>query len=138
MSHHQENGVRKDTNHRNLEEVALSNTGFWLGNDNTIHCTVLLLILAASSESSECRRLRNCGKNVQTGEIQINSWNTVDFSSSFKDFFKDFIYLFIYLFLDRGERRQKEKRQYMVASQAPPTGDLAHNPGMCPEWESNW
>ena len=25
----------------------------------------------------------------------------------------------------------------MVASCAPPTGDLAHNPGMCPEWESN-
>ena len=20
----------------------------------------------------------------------------------------------------------------------PPTGDLAHNPGMCPDWESNW
>ena len=20
----------------------------------------------------------------------------------------------------------------------PPTGDLAHNPGMCPGWESNW
>ena len=25
----------------------------------------------------------------------------------------------------------------MVASHAPPTGDLAHNPGMCPDWESN-
>ena len=22
-------------------------------------------------------------------------------------------------------------------SRAPPTGDLAHNPGMCPDWESN-
>ena len=21
---------------------------------------------------------------------------------------------------------------------APSTGDLAHNPGMCPDWESNW
>ena len=20
----------------------------------------------------------------------------------------------------------------------PPTGDLAHNPGMCPDWELNW
>ena len=26
----------------------------------------------------------------------------------------------------------------MVASQAPPTGDLARNPGMWPDWESNW
>ena len=25
----------------------------------------------------------------------------------------------------------------MVASCTPPTGDLARNPGMCPDWESN-
>ena len=25
----------------------------------------------------------------------------------------------------------------MVASHAPPTGDLACNPGLCPDWESN-
>ena len=24
----------------------------------------------------------------------------------------------------------------MVASHMPPTGDLSHNPGMCPDWES--
>ena len=50
-----------------------------------------------------------------------------------------FIYLFIYLktlfiFLERGREREREgeKHQSVVASQAPPTGDLAHNPGMCP------
>ena len=26
----------------------------------------------------------------------------------------------------------------MVASRVAPTGDLARNPGMCPDWESNW
>ena len=26
----------------------------------------------------------------------------------------------------------------MVASCTPPTGDLACNPGMCPDWESKW
>ena len=26
----------------------------------------------------------------------------------------------------------------MVASLTPPTGDLTCNPGMCPDWESNW
>ena len=26
----------------------------------------------------------------------------------------------------------------MAATWAPPTGDLAHNPGMCPDWELNW
>ena len=40
---------------------------------------------------------------------------------------------FIYLFLERGRDREKgEKHQCMVAYGVPPTGDLAHNPGMCP------
>ena len=26
----------------------------------------------------------------------------------------------------------------MIASHVPPTGDLAHNPGLCPDWELNW
>ena len=30
-----------------------------------------------------------------------------------------------------------EKHQCVVASCVPPTGDLAHNPGVCPDWESN-
>ena len=35
-----------------------------------------------------------------------------------------------------GER-QGEKHQCVVASHVSPTGDLAHNPGICPDWESN-
>ena len=30
-----------------------------------------------------------------------------------------------------------EKPQGVVASRAPPTGGLAHNPGLCSYWESN-
>ena len=30
-----------------------------------------------------------------------------------------------------------EKHQCVVASHTLPTGDLAHNPGMCPDWELN-
>ena len=46
---------------------------------------------------------------------------------------------FIYLFLERGEGRERgrEKHQCMVASHASLTGDLAHNPGMYPDWKSN-
>ena len=46
--------------------------------------------------------------------------------------------LFIY-FLERGEGREKERERHIsvVASCAPPPGALAHNPGMCPDWESN-
>ena len=46
-------------------------------------------------------------------------------------------YLFIFKERGREEEREGEKHQCVVASQAPPTGDLAHNPGMCPDWESN-
>ena len=35
------------------------------------------------------------------------------------------------------EEREGEKYQCVVASHVPPSGDLAHNPGMCPDWESN-
>ena len=43
-----------------------------------------------------------------------------------------------YLFLERMEGREKEgeKHQCVVASHTPPTGNLACNPGMCPDWES--
>ena len=46
-------------------------------------------------------------------------------------------YLFIYLFIERGREGERERNINVVASCVPPTGDLAHNPGMCPDWESN-
>ena len=47
---------------------------------------------------------------------------------------------FIYLFLERGREgeREEEKHQCVAVSCTPPTGDLAHNQGMCPDWELNW
>ena len=44
---------------------------------------------------------------------------------------------FILLFLERGREGEKqgEKHQCVVASCTPPTGDLALNLGMCPDWE---
>ena len=41
--------------------------------------------------------------------------------------------------LDRGREgeRDGEKHQCVVASCMPPTGDLASNPDMCPDWELN-
>ena len=49
--------------------------------------------------------------------------------------------LFIYLyFLERGKGKEEEREKNIsvFASHAPPTRDLAHNPGMCPDWELNW
>ena len=49
-----------------------------------------------------------------------------------------FFFLRFYLFIFRERGRKGEEQQCVVASHAPPTGDLACNPGMCPVWESNW
>ena len=40
---------------------------------------------------------------------------------------------------DRGREgeREGEKHQSVAAFHMPSTGDLARNPGMCPDWESN-
>ena len=47
--------------------------------------------------------------------------------------------LFI-LFLDRGREGEKqgERHQWVVTSCQTPAGDLACNPGMCPDWKPNW
>ena len=50
---------------------------------------------------------------------------------------KDFIYLFIFRERGRGGEREGEKRQCVVDSCAPPTRDLAFNPGMCHGWALN-
>ena len=57
-------------------------------------------------------------------------WIMTDFSF----FFKDFVY---FIFRQRGRKGEREKHQCVVASHVPLTGDLACNPGICPDWESN-
>ena len=53
--------------------------------------------------------------------------------------FSLFLDILFILFLEKGSggEREGEKHQCVVASQVPPTGALAHIPGMCPDWESN-
>ena len=45
--------------------------------------------------------------------------------------------LFIYFYRGREGEREGEKYQCVVAFCTVPTGDVAHNPGMCPDWEWN-
>ena len=53
--------------------------------------------------------------------------------------FSNFLRFYLFIFRKRGREgeREGEKHQRVVASCAPPTGDLVHNPGMRPDWESN-
>ena len=55
-------------------------------------------------------------------------------------FFSLFKRFYLFIFRERGREgeREGEKHQCVVASWAPPPGDLACNPGMCPDRESNW
>ena len=46
--------------------------------------------------------------------------------------------LFIFRERRREGEREGEKYQCVVDSHVAPTWDLAYNPGMCPDWESNW
>ena len=39
--------------------------------------------------------------------------------------------------MGREGEREGEKHQCVVMSRTPPIGDLACNPGICPDWESN-
>ena len=56
----------------------------------------------------------------------------LDNKLSLKSFYKDFTYLF----LERGEGREKEREiniNMWLPVTRPQTGDLATNPGMCPD-----
>ena len=50
-----------------------------------------------------------------------------------------FYFYFYFIFREKGREgeRKGQKHQCVVVSNAPYTGDLACNPGMCPDWESN-
>ena len=75
--------------------------------------------------------------------LWFTGWHSIQWATPAKAvlFFKKH---FIYLFLERGEGRENERERnidvwekLMFASCMPPTGDLACNPSMCPEWELN-
>ena len=55
----------------------------------------------------------------------------------FVAFFKKRSYLVIFR-QEEGREKEREKHQCVVASHRARTGDLACNPGMCPDWELNW
>ena len=50
-----------------------------------------------------------------------------------------FLRFYLFIFRDSGREgeREEEKYQCVVASCTPHAEDLACNPGMCPDWESN-
>ena len=48
--------------------------------------------------------------------------------------------MILFIYFERGGRdgeREEEKHQCVDACPMPLTGNLTHNPGMCPDWELN-
>ena len=58
-----------------------------------------------------------------------------DVINNLKDLLKDFLKFYLLIFRERGREGEREgkKHQCVVASRVSPTGDLAYNPGMCPD-----
>ena len=53
-------------------------------------------------------------------------------------FLKDYLFIYLFIFRERGKEGERgEKHQCVVGSCVSPTGDMAWNPGMCPDWELN-
>ena len=45
---------------------------------------------------------------------------------------------YLFIFREKGREGEREKYQCVIASRMSPTGDLACNPGMCPNQKLNW
>ena len=74
---------------------------------------------------------------LPSGESSLSSLKSSLTPGSFFIFFIKRFYLFIFRERGREGEREGEKQQCAVTSRVPPTGDLAYNPGKCPDWESN-
>ena len=87
------------------------------------------------NKSSEKMDVDNCFGKISCERVILAMCTGED------DALKSLLWLFkkyfIYFYRGREGEREVEKHQCLVASCMPSTGDLAHNVGMCPDWESN-
>ena len=78
-------------------------------------------------------------------DIAVNNGHIKSILLSFYIFFKiqvSFLKILLTYFQREGKGRRERnmevwEKHLSVASLTSPTGDLAHNPGMCPDWELN-
>ena len=92
-----------------------------------------------SSHSLLEERILNFIQTVKSGQILKTLsylWFTIVSCQITIQFKSSVVFLKIfYLLIFRERGREGEKHECVVASPTPPTGDMACNPGMCPDWE---
>ena len=72
------------------------------------------------------------------------SFRNILYIFSLIQIFLSLLRFYLFIFREKGRERHREEEKYQFVretsigclSQAP-TRDMAHNPGMCPDWESN-
>ena len=81
-----------------------------------------------------------CSCTLVAGELRICLHHHLELVTSYLLFLNLFNFIYLFIFRERGREgeREGEKHQCVVASCMLPTGDLAHNSGMCPDCELNW
>ena len=79
-----------------------------------------------TNRDPRCGEAESSCYHVRPGPINAGSQTSLEFLC-----FKKI--LFIFREREKEGEKEGEKHQCVVASHVPPTGDLAHNPGMCPD-----
>ena len=96
---------------------------------------VILIIVSISAQSLNFFLLYRCSACC----LKVKGCTPLNSMAS--QFFKRILFIYFQR-EEKGGRETSMARDtwighLLVASRMPPTGDLAHNPGMCPDWESN-
>ena len=97
------------------------------------------LFLCSWGSGQHCKLLTLRGYRHQLGQLPQLEMLHVCWQTSLLGKFSNFLKnLFLFIFRQRGREGEREgKKHRLVASRTSPTEDLACNPGMCPDWESN-
>ena len=83
------------------------------------------------------RAVQSCQLNVLRVCLALRDFMThADLGSHHTSSGSFFLRFYLFIFRQRG-RGEGEKHRCVVVSRAPPTGDLAHNLGVYPDWELN-
>ena len=115
---------------------------FYHSKDNKNYCTLKILqpILNSLYLSRQLYFFLHQKMRLGMNCFNLQIISIIHFLISFPYSYFFFSRFYLFIFRERGKEGERagEKHQCVAASHMPPSGDLAHNLGICPGWESNW